>query len=232
MRHDPFLYVKDHGSYSKRFFSESEEIQFYKNRKKLTQLKDGYYLRHLIEYKTNKYNYRCSHENIDNSDYMIALGCSHTFGAGLHKEHRYSDLLESEYDCKVFNLGYPGGSQNLIKDNLLHLISSGCRLPKVAIIQWPAEARLYFGYQGMNWHTKNTNKTLSLESMEYYSKIAREHVYWMLDEYAIPFIEFQWFASKFSHPIFDLDKARDLDHPGIDSHEAVFKWCKEQINAL
>ena len=103
MRHDPFLCVKDHGPYTKRFFSQSEEKQFYKNRKKLTQLKDGYYLKHLIEYKTNKYNYRCSHEKIDDSDYMISFGCSHTFGLGIQKP--WPAYIEDTY-----NAGVPGAT--------------------------------------------------------------------------------------------------------------------------
>ena len=231
MRHDPFLNVKLNGYYSNEFSSEAEEWQFLKNRKKLKNLRGGYYLNNPIEYKINKYNYRCSHENIDDNDYWIALGCSHTFGVGLHTEHRYSDLLEYEYDCKVFNLGVPGGSQNLVKDNLLHLISSGCKLPKLVIIQWPADIRLWFGYQGINWQTTKI-KNISLKSLEYYSKIAREHVYWMLDEYKIPFIEFQLHGKEFSHPKFYIDKARDLDHPGIDSNASIFIWLKEQIDAL
>jgi len=228
---DPFLTVGNNGysNISTGYLLDNEEKIFKKNKKKLKIYKDGLYINKPIDYTLNKFGYRCNHVIPPAGDYILALGCSHTFGQGLHKEHRYTDLLESYYNIPVLNIGIYGGSCNLIKDNLIQLFSSGFNLPKNIIIQWPNKHRLFYG----TYRLQNDSKTTiqSMESLKQYSETSQNHSRWLLYKYEIPFVEFTVHNEPQSQfPNFYIDVARDLDHPGIESNQKIFEYIRKQIN--
>ena len=227
---DPFLIVGSNGysNISKPFLLENEEQLFYKNKKTFKTYKDGLYISKPIDYTLNKFGYRCNHVFPPDKDYILALGCSHTFGQGLHKEHRYTDLLESYYNIPVLNIGIYGGACNLVRDNLIQLFTSGYNLPKMVVIQWPNENRLFYG----TYRLQNCSRTIvqSMESLKQYSKTSQNHTRWLLSNYKIPFIEFTVHNKPESQlPNFYIDLARDLDHPGIESNKIIFKYIKKEI---
>ena len=93
---EPFLQIEKPNSCSTTvlFWDQTEEKSYKKNQKFLQDYKDGLYIRNPIEYTVNRFGYRSKYSDIPNTDYILVLGCSHTFGFGLHEEHRYSNLLE------------------------------------------------------------------------------------------------------------------------------------------
>lgn len=83
-----------------------------------------------FEYKLNSDLFRDSHFSpLTSSNYnVLALGCSYTFGYGLPKELSWPSLLEgylkeSIPNIKMFNLGSPALSIDVIVKNLLVFIS-------------------------------------------------------------------------------------------------------------
>jgi hypothetical protein len=155
------------------------------------------------------------------------MGGSHTYGHSLHKENRYSDLLEEHYNIPVLNIGVSGGSPNLIKDNILQLLTSGHQLPKLISIQWPPSARICFGHSLINYNSSIFQKIIDLDSLEIYSNTAQQQTYWLLSNFNIPFVEFQVFGSTTT---FVTDYARDLEHPGTESNKKIFEYHREEID--
>lgn len=228
---DPFLTVSKEEFCNNTFpFQDArEEATFQKNRKRLKKYKEGFYFKTPIEYKINKFGYRCDHVIPPTTDYILAMGCSHTFGHSLHKEHRYSNLLEEHYNMPVLNVGVSGSSSNLIKDNVLQLLSSGYNLPKAVVIAWPSPGRIYFGHTLINYKSSIFKKMIDLESLEIYSKTAQQQTQWLLSKFDIPFVEFQVFGSKTT---FVTDYARDLEHPGTESNKTIFEYLREKIDGI
>ena len=216
------------------FLWPAEEEEYRRNRKYLKKYKAGLYINYPIDYAINTYGYRCDHVIPPDSDYILSAGCSHTFGQALHKEHRYSDLLEEHYNMPVLNIGRCGGSQNLIKDNLLQLLSSGHRLPKMMTIQWPAEHRLVVGSININVNSdmlkhKIGRKIFDDNSLSYYSKLAHDQTNWLLQTFNIPSVQFRTY-DKTSPTKLHIANARDLDHPGIESNKLIFEYLKKEID--
>jgi hypothetical protein len=230
---DPFLTVSTSNFCNKSllFQDANEEKLFYHNKKKIKTYKDGFYFKNPIDYTINKFGYRCNHVLPPDTDYILALGCSHTFGHSLHKEHRYTDLLESHYNIPVLNLGVSGGSCNLIKDNLLQLLNSGYRLPKIVILQWPNKLRLFYGTTRLQ-STDLKQATETMESLQQYSETSQCQTYWLLAKHNISFVDFSIFDPSNADDIFYIDVARDFDHPGIDSNIKIFKYIKERIDGI
>ena len=65
---------------------------------------------HWPTYHTNKFGFRTSLEYKNGTS--IALGCSYTFGLGVHEEHIWPYLLSKEIDKDIINLGVCGGSMD------------------------------------------------------------------------------------------------------------------------
>jgi len=64
-----------------------------------------------LSYKFNKHRFRCDElvEQTETESIMF-LGCSMTFGVGVHKENTWPYLIAKELGLKEINLGIPGGN--------------------------------------------------------------------------------------------------------------------------
>ena len=216
----PFYYDREHESYKK-------DVKF------LKEYKNGLYLEKPIEYKFNRLGYRCKYADIPNSNYILVLGCSHTFGSGLHEEHRYSNLLEDNYNLPVLNISFPGGAPNLIRDNLIHLCTSDKRLPELVIIQWPNKHRLTIGRETYGpWTKRYLGRknwfTSGLEYVAEYSALAKYQSNKLLSKFKVPLIEFDMYGNQ----NLVIDVARDRYHPGIDSNKKICEYLIGKINDL
>ena len=91
-----------------KFISEYEKEQFYSNLKTKQDLLK-YYLENPLEYTLNSDGFR-SDEFMDGDEVTLFLGCSDTFGLGLHQEHTWSYKLHKALDdgTKYYNLALPG----------------------------------------------------------------------------------------------------------------------------
>tara|TARA_E500000318_G_scaffold111298_1_gene129383 strand:- start:13505 stop:14365 length:861 start_codon:yes stop_codon:yes gene_type:complete len=86
------------------------EDTFNENYKKYPQFLE-YYKKRPIKYYINKQNFRSKTDFEPNKDKKlnIVIGCSHTFGIGLHWEHTWPVILNKQLNTDFINLGIPGG---------------------------------------------------------------------------------------------------------------------------
>jgi hypothetical protein len=233
---EPFLQIKKPKfcNTTVLFWNQTEEKGYKKNQKFLQDYKDGLYIKNPIEYTLNRFGYRSKYSDIPNTDYILVLGCSNTFGTGLHEEHRYSNLLEDFYNIPVINISFPGGSQNLIRDNIFQLFVSRYRLPKLVVIQWPNPFRLTFNYTMLGPWTVRRNESKwfvdSLECIDAFSKTAKHQVDKLLEKLDIPCIDFSLRGSDKDIDIVDV--GRDRDHGGIETNNKIFEYIKKRNDAL
>jgi hypothetical protein len=64
-----------------------------------------------IKYYLNKYNFRSPEfPEVETRDSITFLGCSQTFGIGLHKDKTWASLVAEHFNLPEINLSVPGGS--------------------------------------------------------------------------------------------------------------------------
>lgn len=97
-----------------------------------------------LTYDINSHGFRTKELDSFDSNSIMLLGCSMTFGIGVHEETTFAHHLSKYLDDPIINLGYPGGSldsmyriysywQPRIKSkNTIILIPPGCRFESAA----------------------------------------------------------------------------------------------------
>lgn len=64
-----------------------------------------------IKYHLNKYNFRSPEfPEKETRDSITFLGCSQTFGLGMHKDKTWASLVANHFNLPEINLSVPGGS--------------------------------------------------------------------------------------------------------------------------
>jgi len=64
-----------------------------------------------IKYHLNKYGFRSGEfPEVETRDSITFLGCSQTFGIGLHKDKTWASLVAEHFNLPEINLAIPGGS--------------------------------------------------------------------------------------------------------------------------
>jgi hypothetical protein len=76
---------------------------------------------HVVRYQFNQDGFRC--KNFDDSDSIIALGCSFTMGVGLHEENVWPSIVAQQLKLTVWNLGIGGASMDTCFRMLNHYIT-------------------------------------------------------------------------------------------------------------
>ena len=93
-----------------------------------------------IVYRFNKAGFR--DDNFDNQPAGIALGCSLTFGVGVHEHCAWPQLLSEKLGMRVWNLGIAGGGQDVCFRVLDHMLDE--LQPQFVIYQQPSPWRWEF----------------------------------------------------------------------------------------
>lgn len=197
-----------------------------------------------IYYNTNTFGYRTPEFQFDN-DYALAFGCSNTYGLFQYEKERYSNLLEDQLNIPVYNLGISGGSTNIILMNVLNLITSGIKLPKLVVIQWPKQMRLCFPYEDISpgvasilaegVRSKIFKSLMRYGNLiEYNSLWAKETTIKMLDLFNIKTVEFaleDFTAAAFDVPhINRIDTAFDNQHIGPKTNKEIVNLIGKEYN--
>jgi len=230
---NPFLYVYniDNSNYKtdKKNTVEYVGKAEHEIHKKASKQKE-YNFDYEVTYSLNSMGYRCKYDHLPNEDYILVAGCSISYGHSIPQEHRYSDLLEKHYNMPVLNISVSGGSCNLIKDNVLQLLISRKRPPKVLIAQWPTENRYWIGTHP--YGIADNNEKGFTES----SKHAFEVTNYLCKLHNIPILNVKDRNSGNFFHINSLDNGRsyrdfgrDLQHPGIETHKL---WANDIIELL
>lgn len=98
-----------------------------------------------IRYNLNEYEFRTNHnfESLKDNEFILAVGCSHTFGIGIDESSRWSNQLEQRLNIPVVNLGVASSDIHTVIRNVSTYIANYNK-PKVIIIQVPELTRFSF----------------------------------------------------------------------------------------
>lgn len=202
-----------------------------------------------IYFNKNSMGYRTHEFDFENDDkYILALGCSNTYGLYLHEEERYSNLIEEATGIKTYNLGICGGSSNIIMMNLLKFLHTSPKKPDAVLIQWPEHMRIclpftepHTGVFNIRASTKRKIKRSSVfeqfvkhgNVIETHSQWAKDTTFEMLKSFSIKNISFS--KDEEDSIFYDVpyvskvDKAYDDKHNGTETNKNISKFILENL---
>lgn len=101
-----------------------------------------------ITYEFNNLGHRClNFSDINQDDYILFTGCSHTAGFGLHLEDTFPYIVSKRLNIDYYNLAVGGTGADIVYHNLAVFFNTFRKKPKYLIIQMPFITR-YSRLQG------------------------------------------------------------------------------------
>jgi hypothetical protein len=229
---------------SMNFIGGDSEEQLIENSKK--QSPDWYYNTAELVYSFNNQGHRCKNiEDIDQDNYILFTGCSHTMGVGLELEKTYPHLLSTELGMDYYNLAMPGTGMDTVEYNLLTWFFKMNKKPKMIVIQWPDHSR-FLEYDSMRdnilpqgtWNNQPNFVSFFVNAEDTGMFNARRAITNRLIKNVVdvPVVTFN-FGSQRDYGIYDLnmprlDRARDLSHAGIKSHASFSRTLSNHIKEI
>ena len=224
--------------------SDSEE-NYTSNLK--TQPEDWYYRENKVDYSFNSSGHRSKEiKDLDFDNYLLFIGCSHTQGVGVTLENTYSHMISKKFKCDYYNLGISATGIDVLEYNLLTWFFKFNKKPKAVIAQFPDHSRFLSCYEGYSnlipngsWNIgsdKNVEKLLvNGEDTGFF--YARKNISYRLINTVVqvPTVRINY-GSQVAYDTIDevrfrrLDLARDLSHPGVESHKAVADTVSTILN--
>lgn len=203
------------------------------NRNLRTQEKNWIYRDKLITYRYNEHGFRNkSFTEVDWANAIVVTGCSNVFGIGVALEDTMCWHLEKMLNTPVVNLGVPASAVDFACWNSLILHNNYPR-PKGIVHVWSSPDRYtdynktllpftshhpkYFGR--LNWTYRSTRY------------IESDRALW---KDKTQYVEASFFCMDYDddahiNMLYTLDKARDLSHPGIQTHFSAAEKIAEQL---
>jgi hypothetical protein len=224
----PFLGYDD-TNFTRNFSGGDEEEPFLQNLKK--QPDDWYYRNADITYSYNEYGHRCKNiSELDLDNYILFTGCSHTEGVGLELEKTYTYQVAKALGVDYYNLAMAGTGIDTIMYNLNMWFLLVQKKPKYMFVQWPDETRftIIHGVQADPCGAWKTDE--DFQKFLYYGDkidffrsrktLAEKNTRLMVDESALVSINVMHQKNTEGSKLIlnRNDFARDLGHPGIESH--------------
>jgi hypothetical protein len=231
----------NHSDISLNFISGDLEQQFIENA--LTQPPDWYYRDIEITYSYNNYGHRCKNfKDIDQDNYILFIGCSHTMGVGLELDKTYPHLLSKKLQMDYYNLAIPATGIDIVEYNLLTWFFKQQKKPKLVVIQWPDHSRFVeYDAERHNviehgtWDNEPDYVSFIVNAEDTGMYYARKAMTTKLLKNIIdvPMVLFN-FGGQQGYWVYDLsmprlDRARDLSHSGNKSHAEFTKTLLKHI---
>lgn len=230
------------------FNSDSAELF---EESKTTQPADWIYRDKLIVYERNEVGHRTKSINDLADDFILYTGCSFTEGIGLATEDIYPTLVSTALGVDSYNLALASSGPDLIYTNLNLWFKNVKKLPKAVVIQHTFPDRAYIPKNGgilplgpwfpripkglLTEDEKKSFENLVLsEFCEHYFLQMREQFNALMAALGITVIEISPDGYHVEGSIAEmktLDLARDLKHPGVESHSAIAARVVEAIRA-
>lgn len=69
--------------------------------------------------------------------YLLVAGCSHTEGAGIDKNQTWANVLSTNLNLDLVNLGKSGACAKFVSDSIMKWLETCTVLPSLTVIQWP-----------------------------------------------------------------------------------------------
>jgi hypothetical protein len=207
-----------------------------------TQPLDWYYRNNTVRYKWNSDGYRTQEfKKIDWKNSIVMFGCSVVEGVGVDGCDTIPNRLEELLGIPVINMGIGGGSMLLNLHNL-SILHDGYPTPKGVVVIWPTYQRIveyhksHF-YSHGSWNIESNpimdawfkNDDHSVPNAMFMSKISRS----MWSD-RCQYLDYTWCydtskilnCKKISE---NIDWARDLSHPGIETNKLIARFIEKDI---
>lgn len=151
------------------WLSDLEHQNFLDNSDKI----DEFYHTTPVNYQYNSLGYRTKEFSEYDSDFILAMGCSHTEGTGLPENKIWCNVLGEILDTEIMNLGAAGQGLQFIAYNTDLYLRHHLPLPKMVVIQHPERTRkVNCRYE---IHTSSETDTEVSVMLEVQHQINREH---------------------------------------------------------
>jgi len=238
-----------------RYSGTDSRLTFKKNLRK--QPKTWKYRKKDVTYKLNNSGYRTYEwDDIDWKNAIVIFGCSCTYGVGLAENETISHYIEKYTGRQTVNLGFPGGSNNLILDNAAKMVND-FDMPYTVILNWTCADRFRYyhedGYHDAGAWDSLTKKYVpqnskwSIDINDYWKKtfynptneLVKSH---QLSKYAdaifnnktnyikISFFQLAAHATRSDDCFKISNNARDLLHPGEDNSIEIAKYIVKRTS--
>lgn len=252
---DSILVDRAHRGKTMPFYSSDSKVGFVRNRRKV----DPKYTADNVEYKFNSLGYRtCEPEVLEEHNFILFFGCSHTEGVGLHEEDIWCSQLCNEIGIQKFNLGKGSSGPDTQYLNTIQYIKNKYPMPKAVVYQWPQITRRNFSCIDENHgirvcpHTASSPETEKVnerwykkrflmdsgerEMLGYFSVTSCSLMWQMLN---VPVLNWTW-CGDFESDFVEMlrvetectEKARDMMHDGTDVHRQAKEQVKPHIDKL
>jgi hypothetical protein len=234
-----FLPGRDYGK-TINFTKNDNEKLFKKNLK--TQPADWIYRNKTVQYSFNSRGYRTKEfADIDWKDSVVVFGCSYVFGEGLDTSDTITTNLQQLIGRPVINLGARGASVDFCHFNSI-ILSNSYPSPYAVVFLWPNISRTTMFYDS-NWTgtvgawNLPENRHLEYWFENTHMQQIQAKLYQMGSQQIwkskTKFVEASFFdltVDTLGCPKLEVyDKARDLNHPGIETAKSVAKYLASNI---
>lgn len=162
------------------YFSGSDSKKNFDDLLKITSI-DWHYRTKEVFYKINNSGYRTSNwDSIDWENSIVIFGCSCVFGVGLAEDETINYYLEQMTGKKVINMGYGGGSNDLMIDNCAFMINN-FGYPKNVVFCWTFPDRFLFFYKNIHlpiasWLINQDSELIKKEDQDVYKNIYNNRI--------------------------------------------------------
>lgn len=226
---------KDPGRPHKTKWAGMDNKDLFNHNKKLMQNKSPHWIYYAkdVSYIRNSNGFReKSFSEVDWANSVVMFGCSIVEGVGVAEEDSLPRKLESLLNIPVVNMGIGGGAVDITcwNSTILH---DHLPVPRAIVHIWTGLDR-YSDltddgiYTKSNPNSKDYHGSLNWanRSWEY---IKSDRAMWKNKTF---YIEGTYFRGHYDDRIMKfqtIDLARDLSHPGIQSHEQAAVKIKERL---
>lgn len=195
-----------------------------------------------IEYKFNNFGFRC--DEFEDTDCIVTLGCSYTFGTGLPIKDTFPQIVAENYKLKNYNLGIPGAANSSCFRVGYHWIPA--LKPKYVVFAQPHRTRLALQKaNGVEIHLKASHiheREAAPYRAWYHTFISNDNN--ILLEYEKNIMAIKYLCQTNNIPLINFeiedylpdektkDYARDLLHYGVKTQKQISDMVINQIDNL
>lgn len=208
---------------------DSQERFTENKRTKYDLLVKNNWLEKKISYSYNSEGFRSEEFDAD-TDSILFLGCSLTFGTGLPLEETYNYNISKKLGLKFFNLALGGTSNDTAFRFGYHYIP--LLKPKIVVLASPEKTRLELCDAGTIYYYRSQMKVYQMDT--FYKKWLLDDVNSTLNQQKnilaienlclkenIKFVHFDAPSMFLIDNVVEDDYARDLVHPGTATHSII-----------